>query len=52
MIRDLNKTFPTGTGIKLPPNAVEALTMLWEDDGVKECFRQTYDEYQLNNSAP
>lgn len=49
MIFDLYKNLPTGT--KLPPNAVEAFTLLWEDGGVRECLRRNY-EYQLNDSAP
>lgn len=35
----------------LPPEIVEAFRSLWEDAGVRECFRRAY-EYQLNDSAP
>ncbi len=49
MIFDLYKNLPTGT--KLPPNVVEAFFSLWQDGGVKECYRRAF-EYQLNDSAP
>ena len=35
----------------LPTEVVEAFTILWEDQGVRECFSRAY-EYQLNDSAP
>ena len=35
----------------LPPEMVDAFRSLWEDAGVRECFKRAY-EYQLNDSAP
>ena len=49
VVLDLYKNLPTGS--KLPLNVKEALTLLWEDNGVKECYRRAL-EYQLNDSAP
>ena len=49
MIQDLYKNLPTGT--KLAPNIVDAFAALWNDEGVKTCFRRAF-EYQLNDSAP
>lgn len=49
VIQDLYKNLPTGT--KLAPNIVEAFIALWNDEGVKTCFRRAF-EYQLNDSAP
>ena len=34
----------------LDPELVEALSGLWNDDGVRECFERS-SEYQLNDSA-
>ena len=49
VIQSLTTSIPNYS--TLPPEVTEAFWSLWQDDGVKECFRRAY-EYQLNDSAP
>ncbi len=35
----------------LPPEMADAFRRLWNDEGVRGCFKRAY-EYQLNDSAP
>ena len=35
----------------LPGNVKDAVIILWQDQGVQECYRRAI-EYQLNDSAP
>lgn len=48
-IQSLSMSIPNYS--TLPPEVIEAFQSLWQDEGVKECFRRAY-EYQLNDSAP